>query len=123
MKKKKKHFPLIEKLSILREYYSSGVSMYAMARKYEVNASTIRSWVLKYPIATESLSLPEETHDKAMKRKKSGLSDEVEKLQSRIKALEKALAFSRLETKARDMLIDLAEEQENIQIRKKPGAR
>lgn len=97
--------------------------MYAMARKYEVNATTIRSWVLKYPIATESLSLPEETQDKAMKRKKTAQNDEVQRLQARIKDLEKALAFSRLETKARDMMIDLAEEQENIQIRKKPGAR
>ena len=45
------------------------------------------------------------------------------RLQARIKDLEKALAFSELGIKARDIMIDLAEKQENIQIRKKAGAR
>jgi transposase len=34
-----------------------------------------------------------------------------------------ALEFSRLETKARDMIIDKAEEYFDIQIRKKSGAK
>ena len=35
----------------------------------------------------------------------------------------KALAFSRLETEARDLMITRAEEYFNIPIRKKPGAK
>ena len=46
-----------------------------------------------------------------------------DKASARIKELEKALEFSRLETKARDMIIDKAEEYFDIQIRKKSGAK
>ena len=44
-------------------------------------------------------------------------------LKKRIKALEKALAFSKLETEARDLMITRAEEYFNIPIRKKTGAK
>lgn len=58
-----------------------------------------------------------------MARKKLNEPDEISRLQARIKDLEKALAFSELGIKARDIMIDLAEKQENIQIRKKAGAK
>ena len=59
-----------------------------------------------------------------MARKKAIESDdEIARLQARIKVLEKALAFSKLEIQARDMLIDIAEKQEKIQIRKKSGVK
>ena len=41
----------------------------------------------------------------------------------RIKELEKALAFSKLETEARDLMITRAEEYFDIPIRKKSGAK
>ena len=44
-------------------------------------------------------------------------------LRKRNRELEKALEFSRLETLARDLMIDKAEEVFNIPIRKKSGAR
>ena len=47
----------------------------------------------------------------------------IETQKKRIKALEKALEFSRLETRARDMMIDKAEEYFDIPIRKKSGAK
>ena len=37
--------------------------------------------------------------------------------------LEKALAYSRLETEARDVMIDIAEREYEISIRKKHGAK
>ena len=44
-------------------------------------------------------------------------------LKKRIKELEKALEFSRLETLARDLMIDKAEEYFDVPIRKKSGAK
>ena len=41
----------------------------------------------------------------------------------RIRELEKSLEFSRLETQARDLMIDKAEEYFDIPIRKKSGAK
>ena len=40
-----------------------------------------------------------------------------------MRELEKALAYSRLETEARDVMIDIAEREYEISIRKKHGAK
>lgn len=56
-------------------------------------------------------------------RSKEDYKDENAQLKKRIRELEKALEFSRLETMARDLLIDKAEEYFDIPIRKKPGAK
>ena len=57
------------------------------------------------------------------KLSKEDYKEEVVELKKRIRELEKALEFSKLETLARDMMIDKAEEYFDIPIRKKPGAK
>lgn len=123
MKTGRTKFTESDKLSILLEYYASGASLYSMSKKYGIERGTLRYWMNKYPMNSESLSLPSQTIEDVMARKKSNEPDEIAKLQARIKELEKALAFSELGIKARDLMIDLAEKQENIQIRKKFGAK
>lgn len=54
---------------------------------------------------------------------KEGYRKELSELKKQYAELEKALEISRLETKARDMLIDKAEEYFNIPIRKKCGVK
>ena len=56
-------------------------------------------------------------------RSKDDYKDENAQLKTRIRELEKALKYSRLETLARDMMIDKAEEYFDIPIRKKSGAK
>jgi len=56
-------------------------------------------------------------------RSKADYKDENAQLKKRVRELEKALEFSRLETLARDMMIDKAEEYFDIPIRKKSGAK
>ena len=56
-------------------------------------------------------------------RSKSDYQEEIARLRQRILELEKSLEFSRLETKARDLMIDKAEEFFDIPIRKKSGAK
>ena len=52
-------------------------------------------------------------------RSKESYQEENAQLKQRIKELEKALAFSKLETEARDLMITRAEEYFDIPIRKK----
>ena len=54
-------------------------------------------------------------------RSKEAYKDENAQLKKRIKELEKALSFSKLETEARELMITRAEELFNIPIRKKSG--
>ena len=56
-------------------------------------------------------------------RSKEAYNDENAQLKKRIKELEKALSFSKLETEARELMITRAEELFNIPIRKKSGAK
>ena len=61
--------------------------------------------------------------DEMANRSKDDYRKEIAELKKRNRELEKALEFSRLETLARDMMIDKAEEYFDIPIRKKSGAK
>ena len=84
----------------------------------------LNKWLKKYGIEKEMLPLQPETDDDDMaNRSKESYKDENAQLKKRIRELEKALEFSRLETLARDLMIDKAEEYFDVPIRKKSGAR
>ena len=111
------------KLSVICDYYSSGMSKTACSRKYGLcNATLFNSWLKKYGKKVVPLQ-PEPDKDEMANRSKDSYKDENAQLKKRIKELEKALEFSRLETLARDLMIDKAEEYFDIPIRKKSGAR
>ena len=114
------------KLSVIRDYYSSGVSKRACVRKYGLSGDAILLlWLRKYECEKDSLPLQSESsNDEDMaNRSKEDYKDENTQLKKRIKELEKALEFSRLETLARDLMIDKAEDYFDISIRKKSGAK
>lgn len=115
------------KLSVIRDYYSSGMSQYACKRKYGLSSpSQLSSWLKKYENVVKPLSLqPETSQDDSnmANRSKESYREENAQLKKRIKELEKALSFSRLETEARDLMITRAEEYFKIPIRKKSGAK
>ena len=114
------------KLSVIRDYYSSGMSKYACVRKYQLRSdATLLNWLRKYECEKDSLPLQSESsNDEDMaNRSKEDYKDENTQLKKRIKELEKAFEFSRLETLARDLMIDKAEDYFDISIRKKSGAK
>ena len=127
MRKRKTIFSEEFKLSVLRDYYSSGMSKRACARKYKLSyASLLSGWIRKYENVVNPLSLPSESSQEESimaNRSKESYREENAQLKKRVKELEKALSFSRLETEARDLLITRAEEYFNIPIRKKSGAK
>ncbi len=113
------------KLSVISDYYSSGMSKKSCRRKYQLKSdSTLLYWLRKYGYEEKVVSLPSEPDVEEMaNRSKEEYKDENAQLKRRIKELEKALEFSRLETIARDLMIDKAEEYFDIAIRKKSGAK
>ena len=129
MEKKKRPQKISEefKLSVIRDYYSSGMSKNACRVKYGLTSPTmLNSWLKKYSDVLKPLSLPSDTSEddaSLSNRSKEDYKEENAQLKKRVKELEKALAFSRLETEARDLMITRAEEYFNIPIRKKPGAK
>lgn len=110
-------------MSVLRDYYSSGMSKRKCAMKYGLcNSTLLSSWLSKY--GEKTLPLPQEEQGGGMaRRSKEDYREENAALRKRVRELENALAYSRLETEARDVMIDIAEREYDIAIRKKHGAR
>ena len=125
MRKKHQRYSEEERLSILRDYFTSGMGKRACCRKYDLSClAVLCKWIKKYESHPELVSLLPKPEDEDMaNRDKESYKEENAELKKRIKELEKALAFSRLETEARDLLIDKAESYFNIPIRKKSGAK
>ena len=109
MEKKNRRLVISEefKLSVLRDYYSSGMSKRACRQKYGLSSPTmLNSWLKKYSYVIQPLSLQAEpTPEEMSNRSKESYREENAQLKKRIKELEKALSFSRLETEARDLMI------------------
>ena len=125
MSKSQKHYSESERLSLLREYHQSGMSKTSFCKSRGLcGIVLLNKWLKKYGIEKEMLPLQSKPSDEYMaNRSKEDYKDENAQLKKRIKELEKALEFSRLETLSRDMMIDKAEEYFDIAIRKKSGAK
>ena len=125
MSKKYKEYSEEFKLSVLRDYYSSGMSKYACTKKYGFSSPRLLlTWLRKYESSPDFVSLsPVQSEDDMANRSKDNYKEETAQLKKRIRDREKALEFSKLETLARDMMIDKAEEYYDIPIRKKSGAK
>ena len=125
MSKSQKHYSESEKLSLLREYHQSGMSKTSFCKSRGLcGIVLLNKWLKKYVIEKEMLPLQSKLSDEDMaNRSKEAYKDENAQLKKRIRELEKALEFSRLETLSRDMMIDKAEEYFDIAIRKKSGAK
>ena len=115
-----------DKLNYLRLYHESGMSKRSFCKHHGIyDGSLLNSWLKKYESPKEIVPLQSEiSNDVDMaNRSKESYKDENAQLRKRIRELEKALEFSRLETLARDMMIDKAEDYFDIAIRKKSGAK
>ena len=118
------HYTEDFRLRMLSEYYDSGMSVSAFANQHGIDLATFLRWKKTHVSTKDLLPLQPEPDDEDMaNRSKDSYKDENAQLKKRIKELEKALEFSRLETLARDLMIDKAEEYFDVPIRKKSGAK
>lgn len=112
------------KFDVIQDYYASGISKRSIARKYDLSCVQLLShWLKRYPIDSKELSLPQEVKAEYMDKTESETICQEELLKRRIAELEKALEYSNLRARSLEVLIDVAEENEGISIRKKPGAK
>ena len=115
-RKPKRVFTEPFKLSVLREYYSSGMSKYAITKKYSLSPPCIYRWLKEYPVGSDQLPLPSETKERLqMVPKQSDLTD--------IEELRRSLELEKMRSRAFEKMIEIAEEEEGISILKKDGAK
>ena len=113
------HVPMQLKRSVVRAFQSGRMSMQQVRQAYGIKSeATVRKWVRQLKQENDDLGSVNDTLMKKKKPAKSSSTDNTE-----IKALQKALADAQLKIAALNTLIDVAEEQLKIDIRKKPGAK
>lgn len=110
------------KLEVLRDYYVSGLSMIATAKKWGLTSpSDIIHWIKRYPIDSESLSLSAEQITKLQMEKSPKSKERI--LEEENLRLKKALELEKLRSHAFKRLLELTEKEEGISILKKDGAK
>ena len=109
------------KLKVVQEYYSTSQSQKDLMLKYGIlGPNTITNWIRKFGIKSPTQN--ELKLQKEMTKSTKETKLELE-LKSKILRLEKELSFEKLKSEAYNTLIDVAEEELKIDIRKKSGSK
>lgn len=121
MKRKVNHFTDELKIQVVQEYLETDLSQIELQKKYGIRGSTcILNWMRKFGLQEPTKDQIEIRH--AMSKETEKTSHERE-LESKIKELEKLLEHEKLRTTALNTMIDIAERELKISIRKKSGAK
>jgi transposase len=119
-KRLKRPVPIGLKRTVVRSIQSGRISMREAQLTYGIRAEeTIKRWIKE--IEQENTEIVVQT-DELMAKDKSAKGASTDQ-QADVKALQKALQEAQLKIAALNTLIDVAEEQLKINIRKKPGAK
>ena len=105
-----------KKAEVVGEYLKGGVTLREMERKSGINFRTIHRWVKECEAMTGPEGADRGKGRRALVAKERELPDDVRRLQ-------KELEEARLYNKLLNAMIDIAEEQFEIPIRKKHGAK
>jgi len=123
------HYSRAFKHSVIQEYLGGGISKTALLKKYNIKIhGGIVRWMRqlgyigneekdRYLLPVKSLSLSSEKVNKVPVLSSNDLQEQ------RIKDLERLLADEQLRSEAYRRIIDIAEKEYNIPIRKKPNTR
>jgi transposase-like protein len=115
------------KTQIVVEYLTQGSGFRKLAAKYGISRTAICKWVaIHHGIhnlpPTEKQKRYSTSSMNSLPKKSLSQEQSVEELQQKIAALEKQLESEKLRSEALDTMINIAEKDLNIPIRKKPGA-
>ena len=118
VKRTQKDYSMSFKLSVVQEYETTKISLGALKRKYGVQGdATIRHWIEKYgnfDITNKCYQSMEKNKDQELLE----LQQKVRLLERRNARLEKELELKDMKAEFFDMMIDIAEKEYNIDIRK-----
>jgi transposase-like protein len=115
------------KEQIIREYLTQGCGFRKLSVKYGISRTTICKWVLIHqgihnlPPSEKQEKYSTSSMNSSPKKSSSDSEQTAKALQQKIAALEKQLQWEKLRADALDTMINVAEKQLDITIRKKPG--
>jgi transposase len=109
------------RMLIIQDYLSSGASKNAIRKKYNLSGvGAISQWMRTFGIEDpKTYSIP----IGFMPQKKSDESSEIVELKRQIDQLKASNVYFKMKNEALEMMIDLAEKELQIPIRKKSGTK
>ena len=121
MRRKVNHFTDEFKFMVIQEYLSSDISLIELKKKHSIRGNgCVSAWMRKFgesEVTDEQISV-----QKAMSKEEEKTPRE-RKLEAKVKELKKALEQERLRTLALNTMINIAERDLKISIRKKSGTK
>lgn len=121
MKLKVNRFTDELKLKVVQEYLDTDVSKCELMKKYNIGGKNcITNWMRKFGLKAPSQQQIELQRTMAKQKEKTPYERELE---AKIAKLEQQLDYEQLRTLALDTMIDIAERDLKIPIRKKSGAK
>lgn len=121
MKLKVKSYTDEFKLQVVQEYLNTNASQEEINKKYSiVNKNSITKWMRKFDLqapSDEQIEL-----QRTMGKQKAKTTYELE-LEAKVKKLEQQVDYQELKALALSTMIDIAERELKISIRKKSGAK
>lgn len=119
-------FDETDKIAIAREYHERRCPASEIVAKYHISSAVVLyGWLDKYLNEKVCVSLQPETENETdmSKRSKQQLEEALKEMKAENKRLQEALELEKLRSKAFDTMIDVAEANFNIPIRKKTGTK
>lgn len=111
-----------DKIAILQEYLTTDISMRQLCRKHHINHSSVSRWMRIFGIGMPAQSPPQlNDMPKNQKTQENPVTKEI--LEARLRELQSELKRERLKNLALTTMIEVAEEELHIDIRKKAGAK
>jgi len=121
MKKKVNHYTDEFKLKVVQEYLNTDIGFMEVKQKYGLRSNkSIQDWMRKFGLKTPVQGQHELQN--AMKEQ-IGRTPLERELELKVKKLEKELEHERLRTLALNTMIDIAERDLKIKVRKNSGAK
>ena len=110
------------KLEVVKYYYDHGGDRKLTLREYKIDHSCLRDWLRKYVSREKALSLYSQIQREMQKQEKRLPSDPKE-AQAEYERVRHELEQAQMRAKGLDVMIDLAEREYGLKIRKKCGAK
>ena len=101
--------------AVVREYETSDLSLGQLATKHGLGTTQVQKWIAKF-----SSEIREETFLPAMTEEQQ---NELDRLKKQNEELLKRLELANLKITGLEMMIDIAEEEYRLDIRKKAGTK
>lgn len=119
MKRSKNYYPVRVKKKAVQMISAGLLSEQQACQKYRITLKLLHEWQRWY----DEYFIQPYQNTSTMPKKKLSDKERIKQLEAQLKESQKQAKYEKLKREAYETMIDIAQEEFNIKIEKKPGAR